>query len=168
MINSVLSSIPVHTLSCMVIPRSVTRRIENCIKIFSGGESRPTRAALGFSAALPLDERVQHRGVVLASKCSCCRQGIGIHFRYRPMRRGKWLAWTIPPTGILKMNTNGSKIGENAAGGGVIGEDKEVIHAELQVVLDGLIYLQSMEIMNVIIETDSAVASHMIHRSYHE
>lgn len=57
------------------------------------------------------------------------------------------------------MNTNGSKIGENAAGGGVIAEDKEVIHAELQVVL---------EIMNVIVETDSAVASHMIHRSYHE
>lgn len=66
------------------------------------------------------------------------------------------------------MNTNGSKIGEDTAGGGVIGEDKEVIHAELQVVLDGLIYLQSMEIMNVIIETDSAIASHMIHRSYHE
>lgn len=43
------------------------------------------------------------------------------------MRRGKWLAWTIPPTGILKMNTN-------TAGGGVIREDKEVIHAELQVV----------------------------------
>lgn len=28
-----------------------------------------------FSAALPLDERVHQRGVMLASKCSCCRQG---------------------------------------------------------------------------------------------
>lgn len=34
LIKSVLASIPVHTLSCMVIPKSVSRRIENQLKTF--------------------------------------------------------------------------------------------------------------------------------------
>lgn len=45
---------------------------------------------------------------------------------------------------------------------------QEIIHAELQPILDGLIYLQAVEIKNVIIEIDSAIAWHMIHRSFQE
>lgn len=92
---------------------------------------------------------------------------LGVQRTNRPIRRGKWLIWNKPPTGLYKLNTDGSKKGESTAGGGVLKDNngdiiygfchryshKEIVHAELQAILDGLIYLQAMEIKNAILET---------------
>lgn len=41
----------------------------------------------------------------------------------------------------------------------------EIIHAELQAIIDGIIYTQTMGIGNIIIQTDSAMVFHMINKT---
>lgn len=100
--------------------------------------------------------------------------------RFRgPVRRGKWVAWQKPGRERWKLNTDGSKKWKSTSGGGILRDENgdfvygfshpythsEIIHAELQAIIDGIIYIQTMGIGNLIIETDSAVAFEMIKKT---
>lgn len=92
------------------------------------------------------------------------------------------MSWSKPAQGLVKMNTDGSKVGDKTFGGGVLGDangdflygfchqynHKEVIHAELQAIVDGLIYLQDWRRHNIILEMDSTLAWHMIRKTQTE
>lgn len=83
---------------------------------------------------------------------------------------------------MVELNMDGSKKANGTSGGGVIRDDhgdlvyefnhqynhSEVIHAELQAIIDGLIYIQILVLENVVIETDSAVTFQMIQQAKHE
>lgn len=94
------------------------------------------------------------------------------------MRRGRWVAWSKPAIGQWKINTDGSKKENHTSGGGVIRNEKgdlvygfshpythsEILHAQLQAIIDGLIYSHTLGLDNVIIETNSEVAAQMIQK----
>lgn len=77
---------------------------------------------------------------------------------------------------------DGSKVGDKTSGGGVLRDTngdffygfcrqythKAIIHGELQAIVDGLIYLQDWGRQNVVIETDSSLAWHMIQKTRKE
>lgn len=45
---------------------------------------------------------------------------MAVRLNARLMRRGRWLVWSKSVPGLLKLNTDGSKSGDNAAGGEVL------------------------------------------------
>lgn len=95
------------------------------------------------------------------------------------MSRGRWVSWTEPKQDSYKLNTDGSKKGDKTTGGEVIRDangdfvygfshqykHSEIIHAELQAIIDGLIHAHHLGMEQIIVETDSSFAYHMIRQT---
>lgn len=94
-----------------------------------------------------------------------------IQVRTVPMRRGRWIAWTKPPTGRLdSIRTDPS--GNVATEGGIARDSngdvivafamrfahQDIIQAELDALFHGLQLCFAKNIVNLEIETDSDVA----------
>lgn len=93
-----------------------------------------------------------------------------------PVRRGKWLAWSKPLHPILKLNTDGSRRGSVAVGGGVLRDHSgefllgfagqyshdDIIQAALDAILHGLQICKIRSLGMVEVETDSKAAFNLI------
>lgn len=92
------------------------------------------------------------------------------------MKRGRWLLWSKPSVGKVKMNTDGSRKGGRGTTGGVLRgktgtfcygfsvplQTNDILDAELEGILDGILLCHRMNISDFEIETDCGIAYHMI------
>lgn len=92
------------------------------------------------------------------------------------MKRGRWLLWSKPSMGKVKMNTDGSRKGGRGTTGvllrGQTGtffygfsvplQTNDILDAELEGILDGILLCHRMNIGDFEIETDCGIAYHMI------
>lgn len=92
-------------------------------------------------------------------------------------KKGRWIAWAKPESGWVKVNTDGSKRGDNTTGGGIFRDESgsfifdfctkfahsDVLRAELQSILEGTMACKQLGITRYTLETDSSLAYSMIH-----
>lgn len=92
-------------------------------------------------------------------------------------KKGRWIAWSKPEPGMIKVNTDCLKRGENTTGVGVLRDEagmftfgfstnfshQDSLRAELEAILVGAIVCKQMGITNYTLETDSSLAYTMLH-----
>lgn len=92
-------------------------------------------------------------------------------------KKGRWIAWSKPEPGWIKVNTDGSKHGKITTGGGVFRDEsgrfifcfctkfphQDSLRAELEAILEGALACKQMGITHYILQTDSSLAYTMLH-----
>lgn len=99
-----------------------------------------------------------------------------IPVKHIQLKRGQWVCWKKPQIGSYKLNTDGSRNGQYATGGGVIRDHNghfvagftnrygniDIVAAELRALYDGIQLGKQMGIHGLEVETDSQLALTMI------
>lgn len=99
-----------------------------------------------------------------------------IPVRLTKVKRGRWLLWSKPTMGMVKMNTDDSCKGLRGSDGGILRSHSglflygfslllshnDIVRAELDAILEGIRLCKRMNIKEFVIETDCSVAYHMI------
>lgn len=103
-------------------------------------------------------------------------ENLGIPVKSVVVKKGRWLAWSKPELGLIKVNTDGSKRSESTTGGGILRDanglflfgfgtkftHQDILKAELEAILEGILVCNQLQITNYILETDSSLAYTMI------
>lgn len=105
-----------------------------------------------------------------------CLARINIPITACLVNRGTWVSWTRPSPGFVKLNTNGSRRGNGATGGGIVRDSKgelllafatkfshqDAFQAELDAMVKGLKLCAARLFNRIEVETDSELSVKMI------